>query len=287
MATPPVSLFDIVPGKRLADRYTIIGPHRQGGFSTAFEVECDGSDERLELQLFPAGLFDGPEQAQDFISGFSPWVGLECESVASCIEVLDLGADMHALVSSFPMGESLRKRLLNGGHLKQHEVVALGIQLAKGLAAIHERNLVHGDIKPYTIHVQGEGREIKAQMVDGGVTPGLWTAKDLGEKTALIGTPYYAPIEQFGGESPDVSSDIYNVATVLYECATGVLPWAATNFLQVFQAKLQDPPAMISRAFEVEVDADLEAVIRRGMLTDRKMRYGQASSFLMALEELS
>ncbi len=287
MATPPVSLFDIVPGKRLDDRYTIVGPHRQGGFSTAFEVQMDGSDERLELQLFPAGLFDGPEQAAEFISGFSPWMGLESEAVASCIEVLDLGADMHALVSSFPRGESLRKRLLNVGHLKQREVVGLGIQLTKGLAAIHDRNLVHGDIKPYTIHLEGEGNELKAQMVDGGVTPGLWTAKDLGEKTALIGTPYYAPIEQFGGESPDVSSDIYNVATVLYECATGVLPWAATNFLQVFQAKLQDPPAMISRAFEVEVDADLEAVIRRGMLTDRKLRYGQASSFLMALEELS
>jgi serine/threonine protein kinase len=287
MTAQPLTLFDIVPGKRLSDRFTVVGPHRQGGFSTAFEVSEDENEARLELQLFPSGLFDGPEQASEFINGFSPWTNVESPAVAACIEVLDLGADALALISNFPKGESLRQRLKANGPLAHDEVLALGTHLLQGLVEIHGRNLVHGDIKPYTIHVDGVGAELSAQMVDGGVTPGLWAAKDLGEKTALIGTPYYAPIELFGGDSPDVSSDIYNVATVLFECATGVLPWAAKNFLQVFQAKLQDPPSMMMRAPDVEVDADLESAIRQGMLTDRKNRYGTASSFLLALEELS
>jgi len=207
--------------------------------------------------------------------------------VVPCIEVLDLGEDAKALISGFPTGECLRQRLKAHSPMDQAEVLALGVSLLEGLVAIHEKNLVHGDVKPYTIHVEGQGASLQAQLVDGGVTPGLWTAKDLGEKTALIGTPYYAPIELFGGESPDVSSDIYNVATVLYECVTGVLPWAATNFLQVFQAKLQDPASMKRRAPKVAVDPELEAVIRRGMMTARKDRYAKASTFLEDLEELS
>src|SRR6185295_19899496 len=108
--------------------------------------------------------------------------------------------------------------------------------------------LVHGDIKPSTIYVDAKSKKLGPQLVDGGITPGLWNAKHLGERTALIGTPFYAPVEQFGGESPDVQSDVYNVATVLFEMATGVLPWKGKSFLEVFQAKLQKtPPSMKAR----------------------------------------
>ena len=62
--------------------------------------------------------------------------------------------------------------------------------------------LVHGDIKPHTIHLEML-KKPHVQLVDGGITPGLWTAKHLGDKTALIGTPFYAPIEQFGGDIAD------------------------------------------------------------------------------------
>jgi len=131
--------------------------------------------------------------------------------------------------------------------------------------------------------VAGEGAQLEAQLVDGGVTPSLWNAKGLGEKTALVGTPYYAPVEQFGGEAADVRSDIYNLATVLYECATGVLPWKGASFLEVFQAKLQDPPAMKKRAPEVELDPQLEAAILRGCLADKRKRYASAREFQDAL----
>jgi serine/threonine-protein kinase len=109
---------------------------------------------------------------------------------------------------------------------------------------------------------------------------GLWSAKHLGDKTALIGTPYYAPVEQFGGEAPDISSDIYNVATVLYELATGVVPWPGKSFLEIFQAKLAPTPTpMRERVPGCEVPASLEEVIKGGLLTDRRERYTDAGTF--------
>ena len=130
-----------------------------------------------------------------------------------------------------------------------------------------------------------------ASSTHGGVTTGMWSAKHLGEHTALIGTPYYAPVEQFGGESPDRQSDIYNVSTVLFECATGVLPWPGKTLLEVFQAKLdRSEPSMKRRAPKCDVPAALESAIVKGLLADRDERYVNATELreslaAVALEE--
>jgi serine/threonine-protein kinase len=278
-----ISVFDIAPGKTLDGRYRVVRTNRQGGFSTAFEVEDVGDGSHWELQLFPGGMFERPGQAAAFRALLEPWNGVHCESVSRVREVLDIPPDGLALISELPQGESLRARLNRERRLSRAEVLALARRLLHGLVELHGRGLVHGDIKPYTIHVQGHGVETHPKLVDGGVTPGLWTAKDLGDKTTLIGTPFYAPIEQFGGDAPDVRSDVYNLATVLYEALCGVLPWAGKTFLEVFQSKLSDPPPMKKRAADVEVDPALEDVIRRGCLADRNRRLSSAEEFLRSL----
>ena len=283
----PLTLYDVVPGKIIADRYEVVGAHRQGGFSTAFEVVDRSDQTRCELQLFPSALFESSEQAKQFRERLAPWREIDTPNVLRVLEILDVDSENLALITAFPGGESLRRRLNRDKILTRDEVLAIGRGLLSGLADIHGRDLVHGDIKPYTIDVVGSGGELVPALVDGGVTPGLWMAKDLGDKTQLIGTPFYAPIEQFGGDAPDVRSDIYNVAVVLYECITGVLPWPGTNMLEVFQLKLQDPPAMRTRAADIQVDGELESVIRQGCLADRRKRYESAAAFLDALEKIA
>lgn len=281
-----LSLYDLSPGKVIADRYEIVGTHRQGGLSTAFEVTDGEDDKRYEMQVFPAAML-GIDEAQDFSASLQPWKRVESDYVLRVREILNLGPSLLVLVTDFPEGESLRIRLNREQHLERADVVRIGCQLLEGLVSIHAHGLVHGDIKPYTIHVKGSGGEIRVLLVDGGVTPGLWSAKHLGEKTALIGTPYYAPVEQFGGESPDVQSDVYNVATVLFECATGTLPWPGDSFLDVFQAKLDKrPPSMSARAPDVELDSELEQAVVTGCLADRSERYATAQDFLARLSAL-
>ena len=283
MPPEPLTLYDIAPGRTLAGRYTVVRPNRQGGFSTAFEMTDERDGSRCEMQIFPAGLFETIAQANEFRDRLRPWIEIESETVIRVRDVLDMDEETLALITDFPEGETLRTRLNRERRLERTEVVAIGCQLLEGLERVHARSLVHGDIKPYTIYVQKNGARVKPLLVDGGVTPGLWTAKGLGDKTQLIGTPHYAPFEQFGGDSPDVRSDVYNVATVLFESLTGVLPWAGKSFLEVFQAKLQDPPPMAERAADVEVSPALEAAIRRGCLADRNQRYPTAEEFRTTL----
>lgn len=279
--TQYLTTYDLVKGKKLADRYTIVGSRRQSGFAAAYEA-TDPAGARCEVSLFPAGLFDQADQAEEFRERLLPWREVESPHVLRVREVLSLAGGL-LLVTDLPEGEGLRERLDRDKRLTPVELVALGTQLLEGLGRIHGAGLVHGDIKPRTIHLKGKGDALRAQLVDGGITPSLWSAKGLGEKTALIGTPYYAPAEQFGGEAADVRSDIYNLATVLYEAATGVLPWTGTSFLEVFQSKLKDPPPMKKRAKDCELAPHLEAAILHGCLADRRKRYGSAREFQQAL----
>jgi len=282
-----MTIVDLSPGTVLGERYRVVTPYRQGGLSAALEVRETSSEERYELQLFPAGLFDRVDQVREFADDLAPWMDVTSPWVVRVHEILTLDASNVALVTAFPGGESLRRRLNEVHAMPEEEVLLLGRRLLEGVEAIHAVALVHGDLKPYTIHVS-DGDGPRPTIVDGGVTPGLWSVKGMGEKTALIGTPYYAPVEQFGGDAPDVRSDIYNVATVLYECLTGVLPWPGKSFLEVFQAKLQKkPPSMAERAPEVSVDPRLEAVVGRGCNADRHERYASAAEFREALEALA
>jgi len=279
-----MSFFDLSPGTLVADRYRVEKPNRQGGLSTAHEVIREEDGEHFEIQCFSPGLFEGSNQAREFLAAWQPWDRVESEWVLRLRELIPIGDSALIVVTDLPRGETLRERLKRGVDFDTAEIIRLGTQVLKGLVTIHTSGLVHGDVKPSNIHVEGEGDALRAQLVDGGITPGLWEAKDLGDKTALIGTPYYAPIEQFGGESPDVQSDVYNAATVLFELLAGVLPWEGTSFLEVFQAKLDTaPPSIAKRAPGVEVDPALEQAIVGGLLADRKERYATAAEFLEKL----
>jgi serine/threonine-protein kinase len=278
MTSRSLSLFDLAPGKVLQDRYSIRRPNRQGGIATTFEVEDLAQDAVRELQVFPAALFESSAQANEFGEVVGRWKEVSAPSVLATREAQVLEDGTVLLVTDLPAGEPLRSWLETHGHASPARTADIGLQLLAGLESIHAAGLVHGDIKPSTIFVQG--KEPRVTLVDGGITPALWRAKHLGERTALIGTPFYAPIEQFGGDAPDVQSDIYNLATVLFELATGVLPWKGKSFLEVFQAKLEKtPPSMKACAPKVKVPQALEEAVAAGLMTDKRQRYASAEAF--------
>jgi serine/threonine-protein kinase len=184
------------------------------------------------------------------------------------------------LVTDFPRGTSLREWLADNRRMEPERAIDLVMKLLDGLVEVHGADLVHGDIKPNTIWVEGA-----PVLLDGGITPALWSAKHLGDRTTLIGTPVYAPIEQFGGDAPSEQSDVYNLATVLFELVSGDVPWHGKSFLEVFQSKLDKrPPSLAAAAKDAEVSPELEAAVAGGMMADRKERFGTAIEFREQLQ---
>ncbi|MGB0333318.1 MAG: serine/threonine protein kinase [Planctomycetota bacterium] len=283
MAQTYLSLFDLAPGKVLLDRYLIDAPHRENGMSAAFQVTDQGGGEALELQAFPSSLFESKDQADAFAHTLGAWSALNDAAFTRVQRVEVLGDGAVIAVFEFPEGAALRDLAAERGPWDAQEVIDLGLATLAGLQNAHAKGLVHGDIKPSTIFVGDHG----PVLVDGGVTPGLWAAKHLGTRTALIGTPYYAPLEQFGGDAPDERSDLYNLATVMYELVTGVMPWGGRSFIEVFQSKMQpSAPAMSALAPGIEVDPGLEAAIAGGLCGSRQDRHRSAADFRSALAAL-
>ena len=273
------------PGQVILDRYKIQHATRRGGMSVAFAVSDAETDEVLELQHFPSGLFESEGQAQEFADSLRAWTQFSTPTIATVRDVLSVEGSGLALITEAPRGGALRDRLEDDPRMSPAAALALVRELLGGLAMLHEYGLVHGDIKPTTIFVEGGGAELSPQLVDGGITSALWMAKDLGDKTALIGTPYYAPAEQFGGESPDVKSDLYNVATVLFELIAGRLPWVGRNFLEVFQAKISTHVTSLRGVVkDVEISDELERAVTAGIQADPAKRFQSTEEFLEAIE---
>ncbi|MBM3991139.1 MAG: serine/threonine protein kinase [Planctomycetes bacterium] len=285
MSHATFSIFDFQPGRTVLERFRIVKPLRQSGLSAAFEAEDErDAHSRCTLVVFSGALFEGAKEVEQFRNTWKPWTKVRSPHVPAVREIIALPQRGTLLVVECADGVPLKEWLRSRGPLSPADARALGLQLVLALEAIHEHELVHGDIKPQNILVAEREDTFAVALVDGGVTTGMWSAKHLGEHTALIGTPFYAPIEQFSGESPDKQSDIYNVATVLFECATGVLPWPGKTMLELFQAKLErGEPSMKRRAPKSNVPAELEAAIVKGLLADRRERYMNAEEFREAL----
>lgn len=176
------------------------------------------------------------------------------------VRVSDFGQESDGLLylaMDFLEGEELGERLDREGTLTLPRIAAIGMQVSAGLGHAHMRGIVHRDVKPSNIIlVKGEddeGHPIDVPKVcDFGIA-GRTGARD------LVGTPAYMSPEQCEGGDVDGRSDIYALGIILYELATGQLPFSSDDATTVIQMQLEKEP--LAPSFVRPVDARLEALI--------------------------
>ena len=272
-----LELIDLVPGKEVLGQYTITKLLRENGISSTFGLQGEEFPGGAELVLFPSYLFGSVEAATKFSEELKPWIHFDCSSVRALSRMEVQGDGLVLQIGEQVPGPSLREFLAEGELLTSGEVQMLGLRLLDGLEALHGAGLVHGDLKPEVVF--GNGDPETAMIIDGGVTPSLWSTQHLGARTQLVGTPFYAPIEQFSGDAPSAGSDLYNLATLLYEAATGQLPWNGSGFIEVFQSKLVRPTEGSKAARAVDLAPGLDNLLCSALDPQRRERPQDASVF--------
>ena len=154
--------------------------------------------------------------------------------------ILELGeADGQTyLVMRFYAGGSLARRLRDTGRLELESTVELAAQLGRGLDALHERDVLHRDVKPSNILLDADGT---AALSDFGVarTP---ASTQLTEDGQIVGTPHYLAPELIEGRDATRASDVYALGCVLYECLTGRPPFEGRGPAEVGFAHLVELP---------------------------------------------
>ncbi len=167
------------------------------------------------------------------------------------------------LVLEYVPGTSLNERLEKGA-VPENEVLALGIQLTRGLAAAHAQGIIHRDLKPGNLRVRPDS---VLKILDFGLAQLFALPEDKTVTTdemetlqlPFAGTPPYLSPEQVAGSEPDIRSDIYSAGVVLYEMATGSRPFAQRGQMLRDAIVHSLPPA--PRIKNKDISPDLEAVI--------------------------
>jgi Tol biopolymer transport system component len=185
---------------------------------------------------------------------------------------------------SGPTLDMVRRR----GALPEKEVVRLGAQLARGLAAAHDAGVVHRDLKPQNLALSPDGL---LKILDFGlarVEQGRTGPEEATETAsgAFVGTPAYMAPEQVRGEVADARTDVYGAGAVLYELATGRRLFDGKNGPELTSAILtQAPPS--PKAIASSVSPGLEAVILKALDKDPELRYQSAGELLVDLERVA
>jgi len=184
-------------------------------------------------------------------------------------------------------GETLERRLARDGRLAWREAVAFMVKACRAVEAAHDAALVHRDIKPGNLMLTGQG-ELK--LLDFGVVKSeseLEPVRD-GDGTAmvLVGTPEYMAPEQARG-SADVRSDVYALGAVLYELATGLLPYHATSAVALIELKLSAPlPPPSKAAPDAAIPRSLDRILARALAPAPEGRFETVADLRRALEGL-
>jgi serine/threonine protein kinase len=144
------------------------------------------------------------------------------------------------LVMEFIPGETLQQRLDRTGPLEVPEILQIGVQIARGLAAAHEMGLIHRDIKPGNILIEA-GPQPRARITDFGLARAADDAS-LSQSGLIAGTPMFMSPEQAKGETLDHRTDLFSLGSVLYTMATGRPPFRANGTLAVLKRVAEDTP---------------------------------------------
>lgn len=267
--TPPTD-FDhgrFVPGLTLANRYRIIGRIGRGGMGEVYRADDLRLGQQVALKFLPEDLaHDASRLAQ-----FHAEVRLARQvSHPNVCRVYDIDEDEGRTFLSMEYidGEDLASLLRRIGRLPADKALELSRQLCAGLAAAHERGVIHRDLKPPNLMIDGEGR---LRITDFGIAAVVTAG------APAAGTPGYMAPELLMGAPPTVQSDLYALGLVLYELFTGRKAFAQSSLAEIVRAQ-QDTQPTAPTAYVRDLDPAVERTILRCLNRDPAQRPASALS---------
>lgn len=222
----------------------------RGGMGVVLEAFDSRLQRHVALKVLDPDLLDDETARQRFCREARAAASITHENVVAVHQVERSGdAGLPYLVMQLISGESLEQRLVREGRLPLREIVRIGMQAAHGLAAAHEQGLIHRDIKPGNILL--EGAQDRVKLTDFGLARAAEDVK-LTRTGFVSGTPLYMSPEQALGEPGDHRSDLFSLGAVLYEMCAGQPPFPGKSALVILRQIADAKPRPVR-----ELNADI------------------------------
>ncbi len=197
------------------------------------------------------------------------------------VNVYDWGQDSQTsfIVMEYVRGSDLKTAIKERGSVNQRKVAEIGSQVSQALSVAHGLDIIHRDIKPQNIMVQPDGN---VKVMDFGIARAKNSMMD--KTDAVLGTAHYISPEQAQGKELSPASDIYSLGVVLYEAATGQLPFDGPDAVSVAMKQVNEQPPLPSELLP-GINSDLEAIIMKAMSKDPSERFVTALDMRQALND--
>ncbi len=265
-------------GKLIAERYELKDAVGKGGMSTVY---C-AYDTQLERNVALKILHEHFSEDDDYVARFRHEARAAAQlSHPGIVTVIDRGEEngRQFIVFEFVEGETLKDLVERGGPMPIRRTLEVGLEVSRALAFAHQQGLIHRDIKPQNVLVNGEGR---AKVTDFGIARSL-DAVGRTETGTVLGTSHYIAPEQARGERVDAQTDVYSFGVVLYELLAGGVPYSGDNFLTVALRHVNDP---VPSVLEARPDAQLRlaTLVERCMAKDPAERPASMTDVVAELE---
>ena len=249
----------VTVGQLIADRYELKQVVGTGGMSSVY---C-AHDTLLERDVALKILHEHFSEDGDYVERFRREARAAARlSHPGIVTVIDRGEEdgRQFIVFEFVDGETLKELVDRGGPMPVRRALELGLEIGRALAFAHQQGLVHRDVKPQNVLLNGDGR---AQVTDFGIARSL-DAVGHTETGTVLGTSHYIAPEQARGERVDAQTDVYSFGVVLYELLAGEVPYAGDNFLTVAMKHVNEPvPSLLER--RTDCPLRLAALVERCM----------------------
>jgi serine/threonine-protein kinase len=263
-------------GTVLADRYRIVRLLGEGGMGQVYEAQHVNINKRFAIKLLRPEIVSNPEAVQRFRQEAWSASSIGHDNIIEIDDFATLPSGSVYLAMEFLAGQSLADSMRGGKPIEIGEALDIFLQVSSGLAAAHEKNIIHRDMKPENIFLsQKHGRTV-VKILDFGIAKvsGAEGSHSLTRTGAIFGTPHYMSPEQALGKPLDHRSDVYSVGVIMYEVFTGRVPFEAESFMGILTKHITTEPRRPTEAApDRQIPPEVEAVILRAMAKDSNDRY--------------